>query len=306
MERGFGLYLFLVSTTVCFSGLWNYAGAQELNCVVEINSSAVEGTYKSIFENLQKDISEYINDTRWTDARFAPNERIDCRLFLTVSDYSDDRIKGDIQLQLSRPVFNSAYTTTLFNFKDTKVEFDYKEGDRLIRNDNNWDGNLTGILDFYAYLFLALDFDSFSPRGGQPYIDKASSVVQMAQSSGEIGWRVYEDNRNRSALLGVFTDAGTSVIRDIIYTYHRRGLDEMSTSPDKGRQVITASLKALPEIYGNSPMSVALPVFRDSKIDELVNIYSKAPEWERQEIYDILSLIYPTDAERLEKIRRPE
>lgn len=137
-------------------------------------------------------------------------------------------------MQVSRPVYNSTYTTTLLNFKDTRVEFDYKEGDQLIRNDNSWDSNLTGILDFYAYLILALDFDSFSPKGGQPYFDKAASVVQMAQSSGEIGWRTFEDTRNRSAVLNSFTESNTSAIRDLIYKYHRRGLDEMATSPDKG------------------------------------------------------------------------
>lgn len=278
--------------------------AQELQCMVEVNSSSVEGTYKSVFESLKENISEYFNDNKWTNAQFMPNEKIECRFFLTIKEYTDEKVKGDIQVQLSRPVYNSTYTTTLLNFKDTKVEFDYREGDQLIRNDNNWDSNLTGILDFYAYLFLALDFDSFSPKGGQPYLDKASAVVQMAQSSGEIGWRAFEDNKNRSAVLSTLTDNNTSVIRDMSYQYHRRGLDEMVTSPDKGRAAITQAIKSIGKVYEQAPMSVALSMFRDAKLDELVNIYSKAPQSERDEVYELLRPLYPTDNARLEKIRK--
>ena len=282
------------------------ASAQELNCTVEINSSSVEGTYKGVFDNLKESITEYFNDNVWTNAQFSPNERIDCRFFLTVKEYTDERVKGEIQVQLSRPVFNSTYTTTLLNFKDNKVDFEYREGDQLIRNDNSWDSNLTGLLDFYAYLFLALDFDSFSPKGGQPYFDKAAAVVQAAQSSGEIGWRTFEDNRNRAAVLNAFTDNNTAMIRDLIYNYHRRGLDEMATSPDKGRAAITESIKVIPEIYKNAPMSVALPIFRDAKLDELVNIYSKAPQTERQAVFDMLQPVFPTDANRLDDILNPK
>ena len=298
------LYFFALYLTLNLS--CQQLSAQELLCTVEVNTSAIEGTNKSVFETLQEAISDYINETKWTNTVFSPNEKIECRLFLTVREYTDDKIKGDLQLQLSRPVYNSNYTSTMLNFKDTKVEFNYREGEPLIFVDNTWTDNLTGILDFYAYLFLALDFDSFSPNGGQPYFDKAATVVQQAQSSGEVGWRTFEDTKNRSAVLNSFTDSNTAVIRDLLYQYHRKGLDEMVTSPDKGRAVITESLKALSKIYQNAPMSVALTIFRDSKLDELVNIYSKAPQAERDEVYEILSPIYPTDRQRLDKIKNPD
>lgn len=173
-------------------------------------------------------------------------------------------------------------------------------------NENAIDSNLTAIIDFYVYLFLGIDFDSFSPLGGQPYFDKAASVVHMAQSSGEIGWKAFEDTKNRSAVLSSYTDSNTSGIRDLLYRYHRKGLDEMVTSPDKGRAQITESLQNLSDIYKTAPMSVALSIFRDSKLDELVNVYSKAPQTERQTVLDILSPIYPTDTERLEKIKNPD
>lgn len=280
--------------------------AQELNCTVEVNSQQIEGTNKQVFETLQESISDYMNETRWSNATFAPNEKIDCRIFLTVKEYADDRIKGDLQLQLSRPVYNSTYTSTLFNFKDTRVEFDYREGDPLVFNENSFDSNLTAILNYYAYLFLALDFDSFSPNGGQPFFDKAASVVQMAQSSGEIGWRTFEDTKNRSAVLSSYTDSNTSAVRQMSYDYHRKGLDEMVTSPDKGRASITEAIKAIGTVYKNAPMSVALSIFRDSKLDELVNVYSKAPQSERDDVYNLLQPVFPTDMERLDKIKNPD
>ncbi len=287
-----------------FIGLVSGAQAQELNCVVEVNSQQVEGTNKNVFNALQEAISTYMNETKFSNAIFSPNEKIECRLFLTVKEYTDDRIKGELQLQLSRPVYNSTYTTTLFNFRDTKVEFGYREGDPLIFNENTVENNLTAILDYYAYLFLAIDFDSFSPKGGQPFYDRAQSVVQQAQSIGEVGWRTFEDTKNRAAVLSSYTDTNTAGIRNLLYNYHRKGLDEMVTSPDKGRAVITESLKELKTIADNSPMSVALSLFRDSKLDELVNIYSKAPSAERETAYDILQPIYPTESERLDKIKK--
>lgn len=292
------LVLSLVSVAV--------AKAQELNCMVEVNTSAIEGTNKSVFETLQQAISDYYNETKFSNAVFSPNEKIECKFFLTVAEYSNDRIKGDLQVQLSRPVYNSTYTTTLLNFKDTKIDFEYREGEPLIFNENTWTSNLMGILDYYAYLFLALDFDSFSPNGGQPFFDKLATIVQQAQSSGEIGWRTFEDTKNRSAVLSAFTDGKSSVMRDLLYQYHRKGLDEMVTSPDKGRNTITESLKDLKEVYDQSPMSVALSIFRDAKMDELVNLYSKAPQNERDEVYELLQPIYPTDRQQLEKIKKPE
>lgn len=280
--------------------------AQELKCAVEVNSSQIEGTNKSVFESLQSAISDYLNETKFSNATYMPNERIECRFFLTVKEYKDDRIKGDLQVQVSRPVYNSTYTTTLFNFKDTKVELDYREGDPLVFNETTWESNLLGLLNYYAYMFLAIDSDSFAPNGGQPYYDRAASIVQMAQTSGEVGWRTFEDNKNRAAVLSSFTDGNTSVSRQMLYNYHRKGLDEMVTSPDKGRATITESLKGLKTIYDTAPMSVALSLFRDAKLDELVNIYSKAPQTERDEVYQLLQPIFPTENERLEKIRRPE
>ncbi|MDE6295930.1 MAG: DUF4835 family protein [Muribaculaceae bacterium] len=284
--------------------LGSRASAQELHCTVEVNSQAIEGTNKSVFESLQSAVNDYLNETRFSTLTFSPNERIECRFFLTVKEYDGDRIKGDLQVQVSRPIYNTNISTTLLNFKDTKVEFEYHDGDPLIFNETSNDNNLTAILDFYAYLFLAIDSDSFSPMGGQQFYDKAQSIVQAAQSTGEVGWKAFEDTKNRSAVLSSYTDGNTQGIRQLLYDYHRKGLDEMVTSLDKGRATITESLKNIRKIYQSAPMSVALSIFRDAKMDELVNIYSQAPATEREEAYEILQPIYPTDGERLDKIKK--
>lgn len=283
-----------------------HMSAQEFRANVEVNAQKIEGTNKEVFETLKESITNYMNETKFSDATFGNNERLECTVYLTISEYNDDRVKGDLQLQLIRPVYNSTYTTTLFNFKDTRVEFDYRQGDPLNYNSTMPENNLTAILDFYANLFLAIDFDSFSPRGGERFYERAQSIVQQQQSSGEIGWRTFEDTKNRAAVLGSYTDGNMSGMRDLLYNYHRKGLDEMVTSPDKGRAVITESLQNVTKVYENAPMSVALSIFRDSKLDELVNVYSKAPETERKSVYDRLRQIYPTESSRLEKIRNPE
>lgn len=280
------------------------ASAQELNCTVEINTDKIQGTNKSVFESLQSAINDYFNTTTFTNAQFGANEKIDCRFFLTVSEVDGDKISGDIQIQSSRPVYNSSYTTTLINFKDTKVDFTYQEGDQLIFTENTMESQLMAILNFYAYLILAVDYDSFAPHGGDAYWERVKSIVQMAQSSGESGWRQFEDTKNRSAVLSAFTDKQTSMLRDLLYEYHLKGLDQMSVSPDKGRQQITKSLQYLDKVYQANPMSVGLSMFKDAKLDELVNVYSKASQTERDGVYEVLNKIYPTEQQRVNQIKK--
>lgn len=280
--------------------------AQELNCAVEINTQQVEGSNKDVFTTLQEAISDYMNTTKWSNAQFAVNEKIECKLFLTIKKYENDLMSGDLQIQSTRPVYNSSYNTTLINFKDDKIEFSYRLNEPLIYSDNTMESNLTAILNFYAFMILAIDFDSFSPRGGEQFYEKADAIVQMAQSSGESGWKAFEDNKNRSAVLSAYTQPSTASIRDLLYQYHRSGLDEMALSPDKGRAKITESLDHLTKIFEAAPMSVVLSMFRDAKLDELVNVYSKAQQTEREKVYELLYAIYPTDNDRLTKIKNGE
>lgn len=279
--------------------------AQELNCRVEVNTSQLEGTNKQIFQTLQSALNDYVNTTKWSPAQISPNERIDCTMFFNIVEYDEGSgsMKGTLQVQSTRPVYNSSYTTTLINFRDN-VDFTYTENEPLVFNETNMESQLTQIVNFYVYLILAIDFDSFSSKGGDPFFERLETIVHQGQSSGESGWKAFEDNKNRAAVLGAFTDPSTRKLRDLTYQYHLQGLDQMSVSPDKGRKNIDSSLDILTDIYRVSPMSVGLSLFRDAKLDELVNIYSKATPEEHQHAYDVLSPLYPTDADRIEKIKK--
>lgn len=278
--------------------------AQELNCQVTVDFSQVQGTNTSVFKTLESAIADYVNTRKWTNTQISPAEKIECKMFFTIKTYEEPTMSGDLQVQSSRPVYNSSYTTTLLNFKDNKLEFDYQEGEPLIFSENSMESNLTAIINFYVYLILGMDFDSFSPRGGDSYYQLARNVVQMAQSSGESGWKAFEDNRNRNAVLNTFTEQSTAGLRDLLYEYHRTGLDEMSMSPDKGRAKITSTLDYVKSVYETQPMAVGVSMFKDAKLDELVNLYTKAPEEERKRVYELLYSIYPTETQRLDMIKR--
>ncbi len=299
MIKSLSPYLLCISLAVA-----PMAAAQELNCQVTVNADQISGTNKQVFETLQQAINDYMNTTTFTNAQFAANEKIECRMFFTIKEYTDDKLTGDLQVQSLRPVYNSSYTTTLINFKDTKIEFEYRENEPLVYSVNNMESQLTAILNFYAFLILAVDFDSFSPHGGDPYFERLNMIVQMAQSSGEGGWKAFEDTKNRSAVLAAFTDPATTGIRDMVYKYPRQGLDNMSVSVDKGRAAVTESLSEIEKVFQVAPMSVALSMFKDAKLDELVNIYSKAPADERNKVYKLLEPMYPTEQARLEEIKK--
>lgn len=277
--------------------------AQELRCDVTVNADQIPNQ-RSVFETLKEAINDYMNTTTFTNAQFSANEKIECRIFLTVKEYADDVVKGDLQVQALRPVYNSSYTTTLLNFKDTRIDFTYRENEPLVFSVNNMESQLTAILNYYAYLILALDFDSFEKRGGEPYFERLKQIVQMAQSSGEVGWKAFEDTKNRSAILSAYTDPATAKVRDMSYNYYRNGLDNMATSVDRGRAAVTESLATLGDVYSVAPMTVFLSMFKDAKLDELVNIYSKAPAEERSKVYDLLQPIWPTEEERLQQIKQ--
>ena len=302
--RSFRNILLAVVAMLCCLG----TGAQELNCTFDVDSKKVKNANKEIFNTLKEAVNEYLNTTVWTDAQFAPNEKIECKMFLTVAEYdeSSGRMKGDLQIQSTRPVYNGSYTTTLINFMDTRVEFNYDNNEQLVYNEQEMQNNLTAILNFYALFVIAIDFDSFAPNGGDPYYEKLGNIVRMAQSSGESGWKAFEDAKNRSSILSAYTDKQTAAIREVIYNYHRMGLDQMVTSVDKGRQTITQQLETLKSIYDVAPMSVCLSMFKDAKLDELGNIYSKANSSEKEKVYELLYPLFPTETERLNRIKNTE
>lgn len=294
------LYLF-ICLLLTFS-----AKSQELNARVTINSDKVQGTNKQVFTTLQTALTEFINNRKWTDATFAVNERIDCSFTLIINEMpTESSFKGELQIQARRPVYNSSYSTTLFNFRDTQLDFDYTEFEPLEYTQNTLQNNLTASVVFYIYVILGLDFDSFAQTGGSSFIQQAMQVVTLAQSEMEwTGWKAFDSNRNRHALATALTDNTSAVFREMWYTYHRKGLDEMAANPDRGRTTLIETLPALKEIQTARPGSVLMQLFSDSKLDEVVSVYSKANQTEKQEGYKLLSTIFPTQTTRLEPLKK--
>lgn len=277
--------------------------AQELNCRVVVNSDKIQGTNKEVFNTLQTAITEYMNDTKFTSVQLSTVERIECTLQFIVSEYTDERMVCQLQIQSRRPVYNSSYTSTLINFQDNEVEFNYKEYDPLVYSTSTYENNLTCILNFYAYLILGIDFDSFILYGGDPFFEMARTMVQLGQSTQEPGWKAFENNRNRSAILSAFIEPTTKPFREMWYNYHRKGLDEMVLGVAKARATIGKSLDVLKSLYSNNSSSVLFPMFKEAKFDEIINIYSKASTTEKTDMYDLLIDIYPSENRTLAKIK---
>ena len=279
--------------------------AQELNARVTINSDKIQGSNKDVFTTLQKALTEFINNKKWTDATFAVNERIDCSFTIVMSEASDNSFKGEIQVQARRPVYNSTYTTTLLNFRDKQLDFEYTQFEPLEYTENVVNSNLIATIVFYIYTILGLDFDSFSPQGGTAFYQQAQQIVTLAQAQGTwTGWKAFDSNQNRHAISTALTDNTSGIFRDMWYTYHRKGLDEMAANPDRGRTTIVSALPALEQVRSARPTSVLLQIFSDAKLDEVVSIYSKATTQEKQEGLKILSNIYPTETTRLEPLKK--
>ena len=297
------LFLFLLGTT-SFIG-YAQDRANEFNAQVKINSDKIQGTNKQVYTTLQDALTQFINTRKWSDATFGINERIDCTFNIIINEATDNSYKAELQIQASRPVYNSSYVTTLLNFRDTQLDFDYTEFEQLEYTENTLNSNLIATVVFYLYTILGLDFDSFSPRGGTAFFQQAQQVVTLAQSQMSWnGWKAFDSDRNRHAIATALNENVSEGYRDMWYNYHRKGLDEMAANVDRGRTTILSLLPTLEELKKTRPTSVLLQMFADSKLDEVVAIYSKATTTEKQEGYKMLSNLYPAMTTRLEPLKK--
>nr|WP_244262967.1 DUF4835 family protein [Tannerella forsythia] len=281
-----------------------WSQVSELNAKLSINSSKIQGTNKEVFNTLQRALNEFINNKKWTNAKFSPNERIDCAFTMIVNTLEDNRFSCELQVQARRPVYNSSYTTTIFNFRDTQLDFQYTEMEPLEYSETTLQSNLTATIVFYIYVILGIDFDGFSPKGGSVFFQQAQQILTLAQSEPSWnGWKAFENDRNRHALITALTENQSEGYRQFWYDYHRKGLDEMAANADRGRTNILEALPALTALKSARPNSILLQVFSDTKLDELVAIYSKATTQEKQTGYKTLSNLYPGQTNRLESLR---
>lgn len=290
--------------TLFFIFLIQVSFSQELNCNIQINSDQIQGSNKSVFNTLQKSASEFVNNRSWTELKYMTNEKIECSMNIIVKKVENEIFTAEIQVQSRRPVFNSVYNSTLFNFKDNSFTFNYKEFDQLEMNENTITSNLTAVLAYYAYLIIGYDMDSYSRLGGSICFQAAESIVNMAQAADLSGWKAFESTRNRYALINNLTDEAFKKFRNYFYEYHRLGLDEMTMNMTNARAKIAAGLPVLRETNRSRPSAIAISTFLDAKTDELVNIFSNATEKEKKEVIEILSDVNPTQTEKYAKISR--
>ena len=266
--------------------------AQELQVKVSVNHSQIQGTDNSVFENLQQTIEQFMNERAWTDLQFQKNERIQCNLNLTVNKYlrDENRFECTALIQANRPVFNAAYNTTLYNNRDANFNFVFQQFDQLNFAEENIDNQLTALLAYYALLMIGLDLDSFAPMGGTDVLQRCLVLVNNAQNLGFTGWKSFEDNRNRFAVINDYMDEGMKPFRQLQYDYYRKGLDEMTNNAERGRTEISAALENdLKQAHENKPLSLLPQIWTDYKKEELANIYKgKGTQKEHQRIYDIL------------------
>ena len=293
-------YFMLVMSLFVFAV---FCQAQELNCTVTINSDQVQGTNKSVFNTLQKSMSEFINNRKWTELTYANTERIECTMNIIVKKVDGDVFTAEIQIQSRRPIYNSNYNSPLFNFKDNDYTFNYKEFDQLEINANTITSNLTAVLAYYSYLIIGYDMDSYSRLGGTPLFQSAESIVNAAQGSdlGK-GWKAFETNKNRYALINNLLDEAFKKYRNFFYEYHRLGLDEMTTNATNARGRIVEGLPLLREANRARPSAIVISSFLDAKNDELINIFSKATSKEKTDAVQVLSDINPTQTSRYEQM----
>ncbi len=296
-------FIFFIFALSCLS-----LKAQELICNVQINSDKIEGSNKQQFNTLQQSVTDFMNNTKFTNLSYAANERIECTLMLIINSIENGIFRTDMQLQVRRPVFGTSYSTPIFNFRDTHFSFAYQEYDRIELTEASFTSNLSALLTFYAYLILGLDADSFSPLGGNPFYQQCENVMNLAQTAtmddAELkGWKSFDSNKNRYALLSNLQDEAFRKFRQFFYTYHRLGLDAMSQNVANGRARIAQDINILQEANKARPGTYIVPVFMDAKSDELVQLFKQGTSDEKKKVYEVLMAIDPTRSNAYEALQ---
>ncbi|MBX7202280.1 MAG: DUF4835 family protein [Bacteroidia bacterium] len=280
------------------------AQAQELNCKVQVLSQAIQLSDKRVFTTLETAIREFMNNTRWTNDQFKRDERIECNLTFNIKTYTQpDQFSGTLQLQVRRPTYNTNYGTLLLNLMDQDISFRYLEYQPIEFSESAYVSGLASLLGYYAFVVLAIDYDSFSPEGGSAYWQKAQQVVNNAIQDPAKGWKATDvPPRNRYWLVENYLNPIFEPLREANYKYHRLGMDVMYNKSEQGRAQITQALEGLMEIHKDRPSSYNMQVFFNTKADELVNIYQQASPQEKAKVLELLAIMDPTNSNKYKKI----
>ena len=296
------LFLFFVVVVFVFQ-----ACAQELLCNVRVNSSQVQTSDRKVFQTMQKEVYEFINNRKWTSTNIQNEERIECTIMINISKkISNDEFEGSIQIQSTRPVYGTSYKSTLFNYLDNNFRFKYLEYQSLEFSESTHMSNLTSVLAFYVNIILGLDFATFSEDGSYEYFNKAQIIVNNAQNAPEKGWKAFESDKNRYWLAHDLMDQRYSEFHMCMYRYHRQGLDKLGEEPEDARFEITEALEALKSIYRENSSAFILKLFFDAKADEIVNIYSEAFPNEQARVIKTLVEIDPSNSSKYQAITKSD
>ena len=267
MRKFFLLFVVLLTTSTI-------KAQQELNALVTINADQIQSTNKQVFETLEKSLSEFINQTKWTNKTFLPQERINCAFTFIVTQQNNNTFTTTLQVQATRPVYGSSYETPIINTNDSQVTFRYNEFDPLFFNPNNYNGNLIATVVFYVYTILGVDADTFALKGGQQYYKQAENVALLAQQNGSSGWENEIGEANRFTLIDNMLSSKFIALRQAYYNYHRKGFDTFATNEKSSKVKIANSIMSLNKIFNVTVGNNMLRFFLDAKADEIVNVFS--------------------------------
>ena len=292
--------LLFFATLFLFSSL---GFGQELNCQVVVNAEQTGRTNVTVFKTLENSLTEFINQTKWTNRQFLPHERIDCSMFINITSYEADSFTGTIQVQSSRPVFGSTMVSPVFNFKDDQLGFTYTEYAPFSFNPNEYESNLVSAVTFYVYTILGLDADTFEEQGGTAYYETANQIANTAQQGGRTGWKAMDGNASRYRLITDLLSNSYSGYRNALYQYHRNGLDRMHMAPAEGKKAIATAILDLDRMNDRRPNSLLVRTFFDAKADEVQQVFSGGPSVSVKEVVDALNSMAPTFSEKWSNIR---
>ena len=299
MKRALSVILILFGILMTANGL----KAQELQCNVRVSSNKVEGSDKTIYQNLQSSLQEFITGTKFTEINFKQAEKIDCSMLVDIKSREGDYFTAEISLGLRRPVYKSNYNSSLFNYIDRKFYFEYTQGQALDFNPNTYISNITSTLGFYVYIFLGLEFDTFSLDGGAPFFEIAERIANAApQDPGnENGWNSNSRN-NRYAIISEINNQTYHPLHQFLYEYHRPGLDNMAEHPDQAREAVLGALQHLRSVYERNSMCYFLQLIVESKRDEIIQVFSEGEQRVRVEAANIMKTIDPSQSSRYDSM----
>jgi len=301
----------MVCKTIILALLFLYgaavAHAQELTARITVNHNQIQGTDASVFEELEQTLTQFINDRQWTNLQFQKNERISCNFNITVTKYDNtsNLFTCKAIIQANRPVYNSNYTSAIYNNTDNDFNFEYAQFDQLQFNEEMVDNQLTALVAYYAYLIIGLNLDTFAPMGGEDVLQQCMNLANNAQNLNYPGWKAFDDDRNRFAIINDYLDGAMKPFRQFQYNYYRNGLDEMANNVERGRTNITTTIEnELKKSHEDKPMSLLPQIWTDYKRDELASIYKgKGTQKEKESVYDILFSINASQNSAWEKIK---